>query len=129
MYNTVRQQRVQRVERAIEDSVSSARTFQLRRFEGVPSYNGSLIPVSSFSRRDEDDLTVAQRRPPPASSASSCHYAWILILILSVGLLVICMQYTVDMGRVRAVLPDRFARRVLRSENSSRECPVCVCNS
>lgn len=132
MYNTMRQQRMHRVERTMErtmeGSVGSGRTFQLRRFEGVPSYTGSLTPVSSFSQRDEDDLTTARRRALPAAlPASSCHYGWFFLLVIAGGLLIMCMQFTIDMGAVRGVLSDRLGSRSLRSEHT--ECPVCVCNT
>ena len=112
----------------MDESVGSSRTFQLRRFEGVPSYTGSLTPVSSFSQRDEDDLTATRRRGLPAMPpASSCHYGWFFLLVLAGGLLFMCMQFTIDMGTVRGVLPDRLVGRSLRLEGT--ECPVCVCNT
>lgn len=122
MYDVARKQRFSRLERSIDDEPS--RTFQLRRFEGIPQYTGVLHAVSSFSQRDEDDITVVRRRSPPPPSG--CRYSLTFLLTLSVVFVVMCMQFTHG-------IPTRFVSRVLQeadkrtNERVDERCPVCTC--
>lgn len=125
MYDVVRKQRISRLERGLGEEPS--RTFQLRRFEGIPQYTGVLQPLSSFSQRDEDDITVTRRRSP--SPPQGCRYSLMFLVIAMIVFVVICIQFTHD-------IPTRLTSRLLQQTEQSvvvstdKGCPVCpVCTT
>jgi len=126
MHNTIRKERVGRAERLFQPIPSQ--TFTLRKLEGIPIYNGSLTPVSSFSERDHDDITTKGRRTP--SPPSSCGSRVFFMIVLVGMITIVCMQVSLES-------PTRLVRRVLeRSQGSEQkleergfECPVCTCES
>ena len=128
MHNTIRKERLERAERLFQPIPSQ--TFTFRKLEGIPIYNGSLTPVSSFSERDHDDITTKGRRTP--SPPSSCGSRVFFMIVLVGMVTIVCMQVSVSLES-----PTRLVRRVLeQSQGSERkleeggfECPVCKCES
>jgi hypothetical protein len=123
MHNTIRKERVGRAERLFQPIPSQ--TFTLRKLEGIPVYNGSLTPVSSFSERDHDDITTKGRRTP--NPPSSCGYRLFFTIVLLGVLTIVGMQVSLES-------PSRLVRRVLERSREDGlkgefECPVCNCES
>ena len=138
MYDVVHKQRISRLDRSLTEE--SSRTFQLRRFEGIPHYTGVLQPVGSCLQRDEDDTTVTRRRstPPP----QRCRYSLMCLVVAVTVFVVICVQFTYDMPILRPFprLTSRMLQETERNADVSGDrrglpgeacpvCPVCAKNS
>lgn len=122
MNDMIRTQRFVRLDRALEEG--RPRTFNLRKFEGIPTYTGVLQPVSSFSHRDHDDVTSFQRRTP--SPASAYRYLWVVAL-MGVVLLTMGVQSTFGLPTLPIIrtIPSQFVRQL----SAQPTCPVCTCNN